>query len=106
AAFEIEVGVLRAEADVAVCREVPDAVRLDLGEERGDAVAVEQIHLVKTHLRRALDEFAPAEEEVVDAVDLMPRFDQPRDETRGDKTGRAGDDDLQSPSSIARVRAS
>src|SRR5207247_3738984 len=111
AAFEVEVGVRGAEADVAVRREVPDAVGPHILEQRHDALAIEQIEFVEVKVRRAgraRDVIALAEEVVVDAVDLVPVPQQARKKGRGDGAGSAGDDDLRArgPSSAARVRAS
>ena len=80
------------------------AVRLHLGKQRGHAVAVEQVHLVEMHLGRARHELAPAEEEVVDAVDLVAVAEETREQICSDEAGRAGEDDLHD--SAARVRAS
>jgi len=49
------------------------------------------------------DEFALAEKVVVDAVDLVAAVEEPRQQTRGDESGRAGDHDLHA--SAARVFA-
>src|SRR5207249_9093771 len=52
---------------------------------------------------RARDVLALAEEEVVDAVDLVPFAEQTRKKVRSDEPGGAGDDDPHLPSSAARV---
>jgi tetratricopeptide (TPR) repeat protein len=111
AAFEIEVGVLGAEADVAVRREVPDAVGSNFLKERHQPLAVEQVEFVEVKVRHAggaLDVLALAEEEVVDAMDLVAVAQETGQEVGGDEAGGAGDDDLHAcaPSSAARVRAS
>src|SRR5204863_2162715 len=83
AALEIEVGVGGAEADVAVRGEVPDAIGLDLLKQGGDALALQQIELVKVKVRRggrAGDVLAFAEEVVVDAVDLVALAEEAREE--------------------------
>src|SRR5205823_3118728 len=89
AALEIEVGVLRPEADVAVGRQMPDQIRFDLLEKLGDTLPMQQIEFVKTKLgiaRRALDELTLAEKKVVDAVDFVAAFEKSGKQIRRDET--------------------
>src|SRR5439155_9336441 len=108
-ALEVEIGVTGSELDIAVGGQMPDQIGTQALKKSDHPIAVEKIELMELKIRmadRAGQVLAPAEEIVVDAVNLVAAFQQSREKIGGDEAGRAGDHHSHASALLTRARSS